>query len=635
MAGSAVIGALRVVIGADSAALDKGLKDAQSSLARFSSSMKNVGLVAAGALAGLVGGTAVAIKKAVDNADQLNKLSQSVGLTVEELGKLRYAGELSDVSLEELGKSLVKLSKAMSEVAAKGTGPAAEAFKALGVSVTNSDGTMKSSGVVLEEIADKFATYRDGANKTALAVAIFGRAGANMIPMLNQGSAALREAGQEAQQFGLIIDKQTAVASENFNDNLTRLGKVSEGVSVQLAARLSPAMAQISSEFVDAAKNSQTLIAISSGLEVAMKSLATAVLGAVYAYKQFTTYFKAVLDAALKVAGGDFAGAFDTLKQGLADASQTAAETYQSFQRLWTAPDTSGVVGALNEYIVKAKEAQLIGQQFLDAQKRDAPALSGGGAAKTDALQNYLSGIEKRKAALTAELQTIGLSEAAQESLRIKLEALTIAKEKDITVSDAMRMKIEQTSQSFGALAQAVQDARERWEFISGSINTVASGLTDVLMGAKTAKEAFRDMAVSIIRDFTQMIIKAQLFRLVSSFIPGGGAAATGANLLTAVAGARAAGGPVSSGSSYLVGEMGPELFTPSRAGQIIPNSELDGAGSGRSPIQMTNNWTNVSPDMKAYVDRAVNQMGAAVLKQVPGMLQRRRGGDPNLYGPA
>jgi hypothetical protein len=60
-----------------------------------------------------------------------------------------------------------------------------------------------------------------------------------------------------------------------------------------------------------------------------------------------------------------------------------------------------------------------------------------------------------------------------------------------------------------------------------------------------------------------------------------------------------------------------------------------DGEGMGGAVVvHQTNQWTNVSPDMKAYVDRAVAQGNAAVMKAMPGMLQKQRGANPNLYGP-
>jgi hypothetical protein len=95
----------------------------------------------------------VAVKSAIDDADKLGKMAQKVGLPVEELSKLKHAADLSGVSLESLGTSMGKLNKNMIEVAGGAKGPAVQAFKALGISVTNTDGTMKSSSVVLSEIA--------------------------------------------------------------------------------------------------------------------------------------------------------------------------------------------------------------------------------------------------------------------------------------------------------------------------------------------------------------------------------------------------------------------------------------------------------------------------------------------------
>lgn len=529
MAGSSVIGALRVVIGADTAALDKGLKGAQSQLSRFSTGIKNAGLVAAGAFAGALGGAGVAIRNTLKDMDQLGKMSQSIGIPVEELSKLKYAAELSDVSLESLGKSVIKLSRNMSEVAGgNATGAAAQAFKVLGISVRNTDGTMKSSAAVMDEVANRFAQYQDGANKTALAVALFGRAGAEMIPLLNQGAAAIKAAKDEAEEFGLVVDKKTAQAAETFNDNLTRLSRMMTGVFVKVTAASSDTLANLTNTMVDAARAGGNFEGVASALSGVMKVLASTVLLAANAVNQFSTYFGALISAAQKVGSFDFSGAFNDLKQGAVDVGQNFEELRTKLTEVWAPPqswtDWRQSLQASNDAI---REAIGLGNQFVDMRKRDAPALPQGGE---NALQSYLSGIEKRKAALTAEVQTIGMSEQAQESARIKLEALTIAKEKNIVVTDAMRAKIETAAQSFGALSQQLQEARQRWAFVENSINTVASGLTDVATGTKTAKEAFAEMAKSIIRDFIQMTIKAQLFRAASSFMGGFGGFGGGYN---------------------------------------------------------------------------------------------------------
>lgn len=588
MAGNAIIGALRVVIGADSAALDKGLKDAQSSLARFSGQIKNIGLVAAGALAGVVGGTAVAIRSALTDADKLGKLAQSVGLPVEELSKLKYAAELSDISLESLGTSLVKLSKNMSEVAGGNkTGAAAQAFKVLGINVRDASGQVKSSDTILAEVADRFAEYRDGANKTAIAVALFGRAGAAMIPMLNQGSAALREQKNEAAELGLVIDKQTASAAEAFNDNLTRLHKVMGGVAVQIAAQLAPGLESLSNWLVEVAKNGELSSRIVSALHVVVVATSKVVATAAIVFNRLASELAALWNVVSSIGTGGFATAWDQFRQTGEETNRVLAGLPDLMRQIeqigaaafgTTSAHTLEWTAALKGSNDAIREAIALGNQFIEQRKREAPALPEGGE---NALQTYLQGIAKRQAALQAEMQTIGMSEAAQESLKIKMEALTIAKEKGIEVDQRMAAQINATAASFGQLSQAVQEARLRWSAVEGGINTVASGLTDIAMRTKTAADAFRDMATSIIRDITQMIIKALLLKAATSFmssLPGSGVTHTPGGYSPAFPqpiGSNAMGTDFWRGGPTWVGERGPEIVDLPRGARVTANDNI------------------------------------------------------------
>ena len=173
-----IIGALRVVLGLDTAAFSSGAKEAQSTLDGLAKSFKT-------AFAGLALGTAAfqftkAIQGAIDSADQLGKAAQKFGVPVEQLSALKYAADLADVSFESLGKGLGKLSKAMIDGISNPAGEAAKSFKALGLSLKDNDGNVKTSGDLFLDIADKFSKMEDGAAKTALAIRLFGRAGADL-----------------------------------------------------------------------------------------------------------------------------------------------------------------------------------------------------------------------------------------------------------------------------------------------------------------------------------------------------------------------------------------------------------------------------------------------------------------------
>ena len=223
-----------------------------------------------GMLAGLgvslsVAGFAAMIKSAIDAADQLNKLSQKIGISVEALSTLRFAAQLSDVSLETLQKGIKGLSQNIAE-ANTGIGDGAQVFEALGVSVKNADGSMKSTEAVLLQVADVFANLEDGAVKTALAVKLFGKSGMDMIPFLNQGAAGITQLTAEAERLGLKLTTETARSAEAFNDNLTALKASSSSLGIALARDFLPELTNITNAMREAANEAGTLKALWVGL---------------------------------------------------------------------------------------------------------------------------------------------------------------------------------------------------------------------------------------------------------------------------------------------------------------------------------------------------------------------------------
>lgn len=209
-----------------------------------------VGFAAASAAAIYLG------KTQLEAADQMGKLAQQAGTTVEEFSALAYAADLAGISKEELSASLVKLTKNMSE-AAQGTGEAVDGFKALNISVKNTDGTLRSSDAVLGDLAERFAGMKDSAEKTALAVNIFGRSGAQLIPLLNAGRAGIKELKDEAQRLGVVISGETAKAAEEFNDNMTRLKKSAEGLALTFVKELLPTLQSITDQLLIGQKNAK------------------------------------------------------------------------------------------------------------------------------------------------------------------------------------------------------------------------------------------------------------------------------------------------------------------------------------------------------------------------------------------
>lgn len=207
------------------------------------------GLLAGASIAALGVGITALVMPVARVGDEFFKLSQKTGVSVEALTALDYAAKLSDVSTEGLTKALQKLSVAMFDTQINGVEGSA-ALKALGVSATDVNGQIRPTEQVLLDLAEKFSAMPDGADKAALAVKLFGKEGLAIIPFLNQGREGITALMEEAQRLGLVMSEDVARASEVFNDNLTRLSAIFEGVQRQIGAAVIPVLADFTEQVI-------------------------------------------------------------------------------------------------------------------------------------------------------------------------------------------------------------------------------------------------------------------------------------------------------------------------------------------------------------------------------------------------
>ena len=247
-------------------------------------------------------GIGAMIKSSIDSADALDEMAQRTGIAVESLSLLVPAAELSAVSTEKFEAGLKRLATGMLE-AATGSETSAQKFGALGVAVQNQDGTLRDSEQVLLDLADRFKAMPDGAEKAALAVDIFGKAGAEMIPFLNQGRDGIGALKQEAAELGLQLSADTAAQAGNFNDALDKLKLATQSIGNQIIASLLPALNDMAGGMVESAKQGGTLRAILDGVVLVLKTLA---LGVATVGKAFVALGEAI--------GGGVAAAVEALK---------------------------------------------------------------------------------------------------------------------------------------------------------------------------------------------------------------------------------------------------------------------------------------------------------------------------------
>lgn len=530
-AGNAVIGALRVTLAADTATFETGLKSVESSISKFAKSAA-AGFAAVGAAVGLaVGAVGVALQRTIDDMDKLNKTSQKLGITVEALSELNVAAALADVSFEELSRGVVKLSKNMTEAAAKPTSEAALAFRSLGISVTDAQGKLKSSDTVLAEVADKFSGLKDGAGKTAAAVAIFGRAGADLIPLLNEGRASLESAKKEAQEFGVVVSGPAAKAAEAFNDNLTRSGFAVKGIFVQALEAVLPTMKNLSDAFVEALKTSGALKAGIDILTGALKTLISTGIIVTTTFQAASAIWIGFGTAIRQAIGGDLTGAVATLQSSVASITDTSQKAAATIKGLW-----DGSTKAANDSAVATEKANKAQKDY------NFSAISG-----KNAIDQFIASQQKKLAGQQAEIAQFGQLKGAQEANKLLIEADTIARTNNLTITASQRAALDAIAAStlqYGAVleglqlkqanltpAQTLQVEQEKINrlFQLGAIDAETygnamqkaaekAGATWDLAGASIAG-SFKEIATSFGKENSKMATLAKIFGAIQTTI--------------------------------------------------------------------------------------------------------------------
>ncbi len=238
---------LSIKLVADIVDLQRKMQEAQNSVNGAMAGISKAASLAKTAFAAIGASAAVAgigafIKGAIDAADEMGKLSQKSGVAVEKIAGLQLAYQQAGLDAGAMQSSLSKLSLAATTNS--------DALKAMGIETRNTDGSMRSTREILGLVADRFASYKDGVEKTALAVQLFGKSGADMIPLLNAGGASLDDFDKLAKQLGLTMTKDTAAAAEKFNDTLDLIKLGGSGIARQMSAQLLPTISQLAEKFL-------------------------------------------------------------------------------------------------------------------------------------------------------------------------------------------------------------------------------------------------------------------------------------------------------------------------------------------------------------------------------------------------
>lgn len=179
---------------------------------KVASATKGLSTAAAGALAG-IGGMAYS---AVTSADDLNTLAKQSGFTTAELQKMQYASDLIDVSMDDITSSAQKLKKNMGS----SSGSIGEAFAKLGVNVRDANGSMRDSTDVYWDVITALGKVGNETERDQLAMTLLGKGADSLAGIIDDGGAAFRALGKEAEDAGLILSQDTLDSLNAVNDKI-------------------------------------------------------------------------------------------------------------------------------------------------------------------------------------------------------------------------------------------------------------------------------------------------------------------------------------------------------------------------------------------------------------------------------
>ena len=259
--------------------LPEGAKSALDGMGSFSAGTAAKMAVAAAAVAAVI----KVVKELGDltlevaaEVDEYITESAVTGVSTDMLQAWDYAAPLIDTDAETIKGAMVKITKAMAD-AKEGSAEAAAKFEDLGVSVLDANGSLRKSEDVFYDVVDALGEMGPGAERDAAAMDLMGKSAQELNPLINAGSSALKEYGEEAQSVGYILSRDQVAALGAVDDAYQTLQNTIEGVKRQVAADFAPAAQKAMEMFSNAVQKAGEFLE-RSGLIKNLSSILSSVM---------------------------------------------------------------------------------------------------------------------------------------------------------------------------------------------------------------------------------------------------------------------------------------------------------------------------------------------------------------------
>lgn len=533
---------------------------------------------------------------------QIIGVAQRQGAPLEQLTRLYGSLAQAQGDLKVSSEQIVGLTEAVGQALRVSGVPASQASGAiLGLSQALSGGTLR---------AEEFNQMLEGGLRPAL------QAAANAITEAGGSVGKLRQ---------LVVDGEVSsraffAAIEAGQPQLTALANKAGGTSAQALERLKTETILLVGEMDKAVGISAALASGINYIADAASSASAAIAGAVGPINRF-------IDAASRLIGlvpelGAVAREpliVDVNGKVLSGGGPLEADSELARERA-RAKALSGLPAPVRK--VSLADFPV-----------DSKAKPGGGGSKSVSdYEREVEALNKKTAALNLEIQTFGQSAEAISKARVEQELLTALQKDGVTASEEQRAKISELAGAFAeteARLKTMKDAQSSFNELQKFVGqNLSSFFSDVIAGGKSAERALENLVKRLADAALQAALLGQgplagLFGTAPATSGGVG------GLVGALFGGfRAAGGPVSAGRAYVVGEKGPELMVPGRSGYVVPNGALAPRGGGGSVVIQGGDIIvqgNADPRTQQMIAAALAANNRTLLEQVEAQQRRMR----------
>jgi hypothetical protein len=542
---------------------DKTAAAWKSAVKRADESGKKIGELAEIAFAGVaVGAIGEAIKKAIEFGDEIGKAATKAGVGAKQMSELAFAARMSDVDIGSLSEALKKMQVNLSQ-ASTGNKTVTETLAALGLTLGQIKGLQADEQ--FELIADRISKLKDPADRARAAVELFGKAGANLLPLLTQGSEGIKAAREEAQRLGLSFDENMVKKLQEGDDALKKLSATWDGWMARVA--IGAVHVGQALDLVDKDKIGEIQDALDAAKSRQDRMGDTGDLAGMRRQAEIIDSLNRQLAALTHQESGHGAIHFEGAP-GFGSGLATEEDRNKKLQR-----------GATPEYAAFEQNAQFFKQ--LD-----------------DEIEQHHKDMEENR---------LALSKSTESGIR---DALEDTKTADKNAIDEYVSGIERANEKLGSMSVYAEEAARNMQdaFADFLFDPFSHGLKGMLSG-------FIDVIRRMIAEAAAAKIFETVFGKQDKATGSGGASGFFSAAMDAFFGGhKAEGGPIQKGKWYIAGEHGPEPIWGGGPGAYAMGYGGGGGGTTiHNYVTLTGSNTVTQDQLARALKQSNDQMAATV----------------------